>query len=609
MEVPHPLAQSCQVQEEEHEQPQEQLEPERNETNTTSTTVPLDNASPTLEATSGDPPSPTSTVSSQTTRVEQLSIQPPPLAAMTLSLGSLSNFHPQRQLPVFNPADAPPPYSPTHTILPHYFSLVPIPIRSYTIKESHSLPSLLDFWLHTTSSLTRPSSPTGERLQLQERGLPPQTGGPELKYSLIRPTQSDRTAIPPGHPSFTQHNFIPPWALIRADMPGRWLWWGTEALHLVVFGRQLKNVYMEWRWRRGRTRIGGPIVTRLIGCSFRITPDRGYCWRQGTGRATNLTMATPPPSSSRSRAQRRRHAMTATRQRSTEHTVVDIGNGENTSPQDISVASGQRNASATSFTATMGSFFSRFMRSSNQPETTNTTAVSVTALVAAPSLPSAPPLATAFSTAASSGTAADIEMHTMPSNIAFNNQVQETVPFSERISGHATPGSIDSALIAHPLDDTGSRAPPNMGEEGHRRSETLVPSTQFTTHDSVHDNSYPHMDEGEGNEDISHDSDDDDDDDAGVYHCREESIDGVPGRLVAVYRPARAANRARDLPARSCKLEIYAEIGERCETVLMFMCTRLDDLFMSIPESKRMPVRSRRREHQRRHRSHGAHGE
>ncbi|KAG0235886.1 hypothetical protein BGW42_004532 [Actinomortierella wolfii] len=192
--------------------------------------------------------------------------------------------------------------------------------------------------------------------------------------------------------------------------------------------------------------------------------------------------------------------------------------------------------------------------------------MSVTASAAAPSPPSAPPPAMTFSTSASNGTIADMEMHTIPSNIAFDNRVQETVPFSERVSGHATPGSIDSALIAHPLDDAGSRAPPNISEEGHRRSEALLASsTQFTTHDNVHDNSYPHVDEGGENEDISYESDDDGDDDAGVYHCREESIDGVPGRLVAVYRPARAANRARDLPARSCKLEIYAEIGERIE--------------------------------------------
>jgi len=85
------------------------------------------------------------------------------------------------------------------------------------------------------------------------------------------------------------------------------------------------------------------------------------------------------------------------------------------------------------------------------------------------------------------------------------------------------------------------------------------------------------------------DDDDDDDEELGCYHCREESSSGVTGRIVAVYRPGRPANRSRDRPATSRKLEIYTELGERCETAMMLMCTRLEDLFMSVPEQKKGP--------------------
>jgi hypothetical protein len=82
---------------------------------------------------------------------------------------------------------------------------------------------------------------------------------------------------------------------------------------------------------------------------------------------------------------------------------------------------------------------------------------------------------------------------------------------------------------------------------------------------------------------------DEDDDEVGCYHCREESSTGFLGRVVAVYKPGQPANRARDRPASSRKLEIFTEVGERCETALMLMCTRLDDLFMSLPAQKKGP--------------------
>ncbi|KAG0293658.1 hypothetical protein BGZ98_002090, partial [Dissophora globulifera] len=82
---------------------------------------------------------------------------------------------------------------------------------------------------------------------------------------------------------------------------------------------------------------------------------------------------------------------------------------------------------------------------------------------------------------------------------------------------------------------------------------------------------------------------DDEDEELRCYHCREESPEGVTGRIVAIYRPGRPANRARDRPAVSRRLEIFAELGERCETAMMLMCMRLDDLFMSIPDEKKGP--------------------
>ncbi|KAF9284939.1 hypothetical protein BGZ68_004290 [Mortierella alpina] len=86
------------------------------------------------------------------------------------------------------------------------------------------------------------------------------------------------------------------------------------------------------------------------------------------------------------------------------------------------------------------------------------------------------------------------------------------------------------------------------------------------------------------------DSNSEEDEELGCYHCREESPSGAIGRIVAVYKPGRPANRARDRPATSRRLEIYTEVGDRCETAMMLMCTRLDDLFMSIPEDKKKGV-------------------
>ncbi|KAF9284938.1 hypothetical protein BGZ68_004289 [Mortierella alpina] len=116
---------------------------------------------------------------------------PPTTSSLPLSLGSTPLF-----APLSATADQPPPYSPTHTILPHYFSLEPIPLRSYLIKDSASMPSLYDFYLcaTTSTSASRPQSPT---LQLQERGLAPQLHHSELKYCIIRPQRTDRTALSP----------------------------------------------------------------------------------------------------------------------------------------------------------------------------------------------------------------------------------------------------------------------------------------------------------------------------------------------------------------------------------------------------------------------------
>ncbi|KAF9960816.1 hypothetical protein BGZ72_005822 [Mortierella alpina] len=285
-----------------------------------------------------------------------LSPTPAP-SPLSLSLGSTSLFTP---LPTA--ADHPPPYSPTHTILPHYFSLEPIPLRSYLIKDSASMPFLYDFYLCATTSTS--ASPT---LQLQERGLAPQLHQSELKYCIIRPQRTDRTAIPITNtlgPN-TDLDFIPALALVAANYPARWIWWGTEALQMVVFGRQLKNVIMEWKWKHGET--------------------------------------------------------------------------EGSMPQE--------------------------------PE----------------------------------------------------------------ISTH-----VDGIPL----------------------------SMQEATADGS----------------------DEDDEELGCYHCREESPSGAIGRIVAVYKPGRPADRARDRPATYRRLEIYTEVGDRCETAMMLMCTRLDDLFMSIPEEKKTGV-------------------
>ena len=91
-------------------------------------------------------------------------------------------------------------------------------------------------------------------------------------------------------------------------------------------------------------------------------------------------------------------------------------------------------------------------------------------------------------------------------------------------------------------------------------------------------------------QEASMDNPDEDDEEQGCFHCREECSSGTTGRIVAVYRPGRPANRARDRPAMSRRLEIFAELGERCETAMMLMCIRLDDLFMSIPAQKKTPL-------------------
>ncbi|KAF9925819.1 hypothetical protein FBU30_004468 [Linnemannia zychae] len=242
------------------------------------------------------------------------------------------------EAPMFTSSDEPPPYSPTHTILPHYFELEPIPVRTYIIKDSTGLPCLFDFWLISTtqSSSSRPQS----LLLVQDRGLSPQHQA-ELKYSIIRPQHTDRTAFPVT--GATDTYFSPALALVAA---------------------------------------------RLLSESLSASPE-----------------------------------------------IV----------------------------------------------------------------------------------------------------IQDNLPLSEQES--AMDNAIDAAAATGAVEDG----------------------------DNV----------------------DDDDDEAGFYHCREESSTGFLGRIVAVYKPGRPANRARDRPASSRKLEIFTEVGERCETALMLMCTRLDDLFMSLPVQKR----------------------
>ncbi|KAI1321084.1 hypothetical protein EDD11_008665 [Mortierella claussenii] len=410
---------------------------------------------------------------------EPASIPLPPSPAPALSLG---------QLPIFTSADDPPPYSPTHTILPHYFSLEPIPIRSYSIKDStSSLPFLYDFWLCTTtqqhpSSSSRPQSPG---IQLQERGLSSQSQN-ELKYCIIRPQHTDRTAVPLTNSLAPNAYFIPALALVAADYPARWIWWGTEALQMVVFGRQLKNIIMEWRWKHGRMRIGGPIVHRLVGCSFRVTPDRKYCWKQGSGKRRPATASTAA-----GHVVGQGQAGTGARSRRGDTTVLQLASAEPLS----------RIAGSNWF----GSFISR---------------------VASPTPSTATDNADTFSSIPLEG-------------------VQVPVPAS---TTQATSGREQNPMEIATLQDL----------------------------------------------DVAAHEDDFDAQEAGCYHCREESPNGVAGRIVAVYKPGHPANRARDRPATSRRLEIYAEVGERCETAMMLMCVRLDDLFMSIPDEKKGPLVSAR---------------
>ncbi|KAF9098697.1 hypothetical protein BGX27_000748 [Mortierella sp. AM989] len=370
-------------------------------------------------------------------------------------------------IPIFTSADEPPPYSPTHTILPHYFSLEPIPIRTYIIKDSTSIPFLYDFWLCTTPQGASPG------LLFQERGLS-QTQN-ELKYCIIRPQHTDRTAFPQSGISAQNAYFVPALALVAVNYPSRWIWWGTEALQMVVFGRQLKNIIMEWKWKHGRLRIGGPIVHRLIGCSFQITPERKYCWKQGSGRRRPAT------------------------------TTATAGMRQNRTSQQRSNNTDRRGERATGG-GWFGSFFSR-------------------------STPSRSP-----------GNTSDV-----PANGVPMDHVRITIP------------PIPSAETNSPID-LPAPEPPSLGDS--------VPLSE---------------------QEVAIDTENDEGDEAGCYHCREENSIGITGRVVAVYRPGRLANRARDRPAASPKLEIYTELGERCETALMLMCVRLDDLFMLIPDAKKGP--------------------
>lgn len=313
------------------------------------------------------------------------------------------------------------------------------------------------------TSESRPHSPT---LQLQERGLAPQQHQNELKYCIIRPTHTDRTAIPLNGSSGPNAYFLPALALVAANYPSRWIWWGTEALQLVVFGRNLKNIVMEWRWKHGRTRIGGPIVHRLVGCSFRATPERRYCWKQGTGRKRRAANA----SDNRRRALRLPDTRGQSRGEAAGNSVlVPSGSG-----------------------SWFGTFFSR---------------ARVT---------------------------------------------------TDSAASDATDIPLDSVVVT-----------PAMNEQG------VIAGSQEQTNPDEEDDEYEEL---------------------GCYHCREESPSGVTGRIVAVYRPGRPANRSRDRPATSRKLEIYTELGERCETAMMLMCTRLDDLFMSVPEQKKGPFIARSRQ-------------
>ncbi|KAF9900342.1 hypothetical protein EC991_007461 [Linnemannia zychae] len=394
---------------------------------------------------------------------------------------------------MFTSADEPPPYSPTHTILPHYFELEPIPVRTYIIKDSTGFPFLYDFWLISTT--TQASSSRPQSVLLQERGLSPQHQA-ELKYSIIRPQHTDRTALPITGPGATNAYFVPALALVADNYPSRWIWWGTEALQMVVFGRQLKNIILEWRWKHGRTRFGGPIVHRLVGCSFQISPDRRYCWKAGSGKLRSTT------------AQQARNRLRQQQQR-TRASGVGLNNFLNASTSNnvgtSAAPSAQQTGRAAEGTGGTGWFGGLFGRA-RRPSRPNTELAE---------------LATAEITLDS------VHVHTPPPEPPRESTIQDNPPLSAQES------AIDSAI------DTNA-------EDG-----------------------------------------DDDDDEAGCYHCREESSTAFLGRIVAVYKPGRPANRARDRAASSRKLEIFTEVGERCETAMMLMCTRLDDLFMSIPATKR----------------------
>lgn len=386
---------------------------------------------------------------------------------------------------MFTSADEPPPYSPTHTILPHYFELEPIPVRTYIIKDSTGVPFLYDFWLISTtqSSPSRPQS-----VLLQERGLSPQHQA-ELKYSIIRPQHTDRTALPIT--GATNAYFIPALALVADHYPSRWIWWGTEALQMVVFGRQHKNVILEWRWKHGRTRIGGPVVHRLVGASFQIAPDRKYCWKMGSGKSTSTT------------AQEARNRL---QQQQRQSRVFGAGSTRPLSQ----ILSTQGGGIAEGGVSGGGGWFGSFFGRSRQPIRQSTD-----------------PVETSSSTTA---------------NIA-----------------------LDSVVVHSPTSPTFN-----------------IPELATTQEN-------PPLSEQESTIDRAMADDDEDDDEVGCYHCREEGSTGFLGRIVAVYKPGRPANRARDRPASSRKLEIFTEVGERCETAMMLMCTRLDDLFMSLPAQKKGP--------------------
>ncbi|KAG0343265.1 hypothetical protein BG004_005423 [Podila humilis] len=304
---------------------------------------------------------------------------------------------------------------------------------------------------------------------MQQRGQLP-THYNELKYSVIRPVHTDRTAIPITSTAAPNAYFLPAVALVSAGQPTRWIWWGTEALQMVVFGRQLKNIFMEWRWKHGRSRIGGPVVSRVIGCSFRVTPERRYCWKQGTGTRRNTIAAIA----------RQRH------NQSRSHVQAqDSASATNVMPNRLMGGSGW-----------FGSFF------------------------------------------ASRSNAISASENNLPMVTVESGPVRVVV----------SPPQLDSSV-----DVVSSVNEPDI-----------------STTDSYHDD----FDGGE----------------VGAYHCREEDSEGITGRIVAIYKPGRPANRALDRPATSQKLEIFVEVGERCETAMMLMCARIDDLFMSIPDQKRAPL-------------------